>query len=221
MRYTRFREYLNRMNKDQRSGRDMRNPYGSRGGYVRSDRARGRDYYDRMGDMAYDREHDGRDYNRDYNRADYEMDGRDREYDRQSRGDYARRVGYFDYDTDYAYDRGASKYDMRRDYGDYASEDYKLSKEEIKKWNKELGGKYSTEQIEQIAKQERIKFEEFSPELLTAITNMIASDYGKELNTDMATYVKMAKAFLCDEDFDGTPEEKAYLYYNAIVNKEE
>lgn len=220
MRYTKFREYLSRMNRDERMSRDGRNPYGSRGGYVRSDRARGRDY-DRMGDMARDREHDGRDYNRDYNRADYEMDGRDREYDRQSSRDYARRVGYFDYDTDYAYDRGASKYDMRRDYGDYASEDYKLSKEEIKKWNKELGGKYSTEQIEQIAKQERIKFEEFSPELLTAITNMMASDYGKELNTDMATYVKMAKAFLCDEDFDGTPEEKAYLYYTAIVEKEE
>ena len=66
MRYTKMREWLSRMKRDERSGRDSRNPYGSRGGYVRSDRARGRDYYDRMGDMARDREYDGRDYNRNY-----------------------------------------------------------------------------------------------------------------------------------------------------------
>lgn len=245
MRYTKMREWLSRMQRDQRSrrdrydgrdyrdyndgrdyrdyndGRDMRNPYGSRGGYVRSDRARGRDNdYSRMGDMARDREYDGRDYNRDYNDSSNQMDGRDYQYDRQFDRDSARRVGYFDYNDDY-------NYDSRRDYGDmarrrdYHSEDYKLTPKEIRKWSKELDGKFTTEQVEQIARQIGIKFDEFEPELLTVIANMMASDYGKATNVDMMTAIKMAKAFLCDEDFDGTPEEKAYLYYTAIVEKED
>ena len=55
MRYRRMKEWLERQ--DQR-GRDMRNPYGSRGGYVVSDRRRMRDYASgRMADYVYDREH--------------------------------------------------------------------------------------------------------------------------------------------------------------------
>ena len=172
-----------------------------------------------MGDMARDREYDGRNYDRNYDRAKSEMDGRDYQYDRQHSPDYARRVGYFDYNDDYKYD-GRDYTDMAM-HRDYAEENYKLTPKEIRKWNKELSGKYTKEQIEQIATQMGVKFEEFTPELLTVITNMIESDYGKDLNADITTYVKLAKAFLCDEDFDGTPEEKAYLYYTAIVEKEE
>jgi hypothetical protein len=33
-------------------------------------------------------------------------------------------------------------------------------------------------------------------------------------------YADMAKAFLKDKDFHGEPEEKLYLYYKCIVEKE-
>lgn len=54
----------------------------------------------------------------------------------------------------------------------------------------------------------------------SAITNMMYSDYCKIHGNDLMSYVKMARAFLDDDDFDGTPEEKAYLYYKCIVEKE-
>lgn len=61
--------------------RDGRNPYGSKGGYVSSDRGRG----------DYDRDY-GRDYRNDYSR-DYGNDYRDRDYDHE-----------MDHDMDYAED---------------------------------------------------------------------------------------------------------------------
>lgn len=35
-----------------------------------------------------------------------------------------------------------------------------------------------------------------------------------------STKYYLAKAFLDDKDFDGEPEEKLYLYYKCIVEKE-
>jgi len=122
--------------------------------------------------------------------------------------------------SDYNYDMG---YDMRG--RDYAEENYKLTPSEIRKWEKELkkenGSAFTTDQVRQIAQQQGIRFDEFTPELLTVIANMMYSDYGETVKGDISTFVKLAKDFLCDEDFDGEPEEKAYLYYNAIVNKED
>ena len=104
--------------------RDGRNPYGSRGGYVVSDK-RGRGYgrmddYGRTAeyrteypDMAYSRSRMSR--TRDYGERDYEWD---RDY-----GD-VRRVGNFEYDTYY-------------DGRDYGSE-YRLSSRELKEWSKDL-----------------------------------------------------------------------------------
>lgn len=223
MKYSRMRDMLARRNMT-----DSRNPYGSKGGYVSSSR-RARDYAD-MGSYYRGREYGRRNNDFNYNRSDYEMDGNYSQSNRQSRADYAydydmdmrdrndyaRRYGYFDYDTE---DYRNYKYDR-----DYAENDYKLSKKEIREWNKKLqksGGKYTEEQIMPLAQQIGIRFDEFSPELLTAVTNMIASDYGKVVPADLPTYIKMAKAFLCDEDFDGEPEEKAYLYYKAIVEQED
>lgn len=109
----------------------------------------------------------------------------------------------------------------RRDYGE---EEYKLSPTEIRKWERELkqsGAKFTADQVRQVAQQHGIRFDEFSPELLTAVANMMYTDYDETVRGDIAMYVKLAKDFLCDEDFDGTPEEKAYLYYNVIVNKDD
>lgn len=216
MRHSAMRDMLSR-----RSMRDRRNPYGSRGGYVSSDR-RGRDYTG-MGDYARGREYARRYNDLHYGEPDYAMDSNysqsnrqyrsDYGYDNNMNRDYSRRYGYFDYNTeDYGYGR------------DYAEDDYKLSKKEIREWNKKLqkeGGKYTEEQIMPLAQQMGIRFDEFSPELLTAVTNMMMTDYGRVINADLPMYVKLAKAFLCDEDFDGEPEEKAYLYYKSIVEQED
>lgn len=204
-----MREWLSRMNRDERMG----------------SRRRGRDYYGRMGDMAHNREYIGSSRDRNYTKSDYEASGRGREYDRQYGRDYARRVGYFDYNDDYSnYDMPDYNYDMamRRDYG---SDEFRLTPSEIRKWEKELkretGSSFSVDQVRSIAEQHNIHFDEFSPELLTVVANMMHSDFKNSINPDITTSVRMAKDFLCDDDFDGTPEEKAYLYYTAIVNKEE
>lgn len=185
--------------------RDGRNPYGSRGGYIDSKDPRRRD---RMHEPEIRRY--GDDYARRNN--DYNYSEPRRDYNRQEDYGYGYGFGMFDYDTE-----------------DYRGMDghYRLSKKEIKKWEKDLenadgskGPKYTMEQVMPIAQQVGIRFEEFSPELLTAIANMFYSDYCKVLGNDLTIYVKLAKAFLEDDDFDGSPEEKAYLYYTCIVEKD-
>lgn len=262
----------------RRGGRDGRNPYGSRGGYVVSSRGRGRGRDIAMNEMDYarggrgrgrDRSMSGSDYdyarsgrmdynmgsdmargrndyaeynrgqnNRDY--ADYDMarNSMDYEQSRQSGRDYGYMEdghygrtyypieamgtfnGYYGMgEQDYGYDYG---YDYRYDGA------AKLSSKEIKKWEKDLenadgtkGKKFDTEKVMHAAQQMNIKFDEYSPELLSAITNMMYSDYCKVLGGDLMIYVKLAKAFLEDDDFEGEPEEKAMLYYKCIVSKDE
>ena len=225
MKHTRTRDFLSR------SSRDMRNPYGSRGGYVMNGRRdRNYDYYAGNGSMDYARQPRSSNGDRYYPMYDYAMGSNYSQSNRQSYGRDAnydmnyypvRRMGYFDYNT------YGSDYDMRggRDYGE---NEYKLNPSEMRKWEHELknadgshGAKFDVNQVQQIAQQLGIRFNEFSPELLTTMTNVMYSDYSNAIKTDVAGYVKMAEAFLCDDDFDGTPDEKAYLYYTAIVNKDD
>lgn len=207
MRMTRTRDMLSRRM------RDGRNPYGSRGGYVVSDKARGEYDRNRMGDYARNPEYRTGYTDMSYSRPMYERNRdygeRDYEYDR----DYnSRRLGSFDYNT-----------------YDYASGDYRLTPKELRTWERKLenddgtrGAKFTEEQVMQVAQGMGIKFDEFSPELLTTLTNVMYSDYSRAENTnDIAQYVRLAKSFLCDDDFDGTPEEKAYLYYKAIVEDDD
>jgi hypothetical protein len=220
--------------RDSRRGRDGRNPYGSRGGYVdskndyrgrdRADMRYGNDYRGRNDYAEYDSRQDYRDY------ADYDME---RDY-----GDYEQRGQY---NRDYEDMRsGRANYRpieaMGYFNGYYDSQDYysgrdghnKLSKKDIKKWEKSLenadgtrGKKYDVEQVEKTAQQHGIRFDEYSPEVFTMVVNMMYADYCKVLGSDMMIYIKLAKAFLEDEDFDGEPEEKVMLYYKCIVEKDE
>lgn len=238
MRYSRMRDFLSRSARDMRSrDRDMRNPYGSRGGYVTSDR-RGRDYdYGRMGDMVRGTEYGRAESDRYHPMWDYATGRSSSQSNRQSRGDYGF-LGDMNYEDnrrgDYGYDYAGRRrdygYDGRRDYNydgrrDYGEDEFKLTPTEIRKWEKELkmngGSAFNVDQVRQVAQQYGIRFDEFTPELLTVVANMMYSDYKDTVKGDISMYVKLAKDFLCDEDFDGEPEEKAYLYYNAIVNKEE
>ena len=185
-------------------------------------------------------------YNRDY--AEYNRGQSNRDYAEYDMGRNS--MGYEQsrqYDRDYGYEEdghyGRTYYPIEamgtfngyygmgeEDYADYNYMDgnTKLSSKDIKKWEKELenadgtkGKKWDADQIRQVAQQHGIRFEEYSPELLTAVANSLYSDYCKVLGADMVLYVKLAKAFLEDDDFEGTPEEKAMLYYKCIVSKDD
>ena len=196
-------------------GRDERNPYGSRGGYVstRSPRRdmemedygmyrRGsmppmRDYddYDMRGDMR------GRDY------ADYEMhDMRGRDY-----GDYGMDYGMRDYGE--------------MEYGKMSHKDIENWKRHLKNKDGTMGEHFKKEQVAQSARQIGVNPEEFGGEhVFGLVMNMMYSDYcavAKKFGLDRPDfYAELAKAFLQDKDFGGEPEEKVWLYYQCIAAPE-
>ena len=204
---------MNRFAMEYMRERDGRNPYGSRGGYVidRRGREKGREYEMRNRDMNYDYEDDydmrGMHGSRRKYDMEYGMDGR--YYNPMIMG-MPERYDYYD-----------SRYDM--EYNE--REEKRLTNRQMKMWKKNLenadgtrGEKYTMEQILPIAQQLGIKFHEFSEEDLCMTVNMLYSDYCKVLGSDLGMYVKLAKAFLEDDDFDGTGSEKLALYYNFIAS---
>lgn len=202
--------------------RDRRNPYGSRGGYVvsdkRGDMARSRDYarYER------DRTGDYRDYASEYegDRMDYrDRDGRDYGGYDMNRGDYRRDYG------DYA-DYG----DYRRDYGEDA---YTISKRDLNDWKRNIinsdgskGEHFVGEKLMNAAQQMGIRFDDYSEKDFAMVANMLYSDYGKTLKAvippdrEAHIYAALAKDFLEDEDSALEGAEKLAVYYNCIVKDE-
>lgn len=188
---------------------DGRNPYGSRGGYVRSDRRN--DYEDdyAMGNRG------GRDRN-DYN------------YDMARREDYAtyndRRMRDYDDEEDYRRNR-----DYRRmDYGKpemFSHKDMETWKSMMKNEDGTRGEHFRKEQVKHACQQAGIDCEEFGEDVFCLAMNMMYSDYckvAKKYGVDTPEYyADLAKAFLRDKDFDGKPEEKLYLYYKAIVERDD
>ena len=220
---------MNRFVKDMlmaRSGRDGRNPYGSRGGYVSSRRPRGRDRdMEDYGMPKGDYRRGGMPPMRDYN--DYDM-----------RGDM-RRMDYGSYDMrgrDYGDDYAGHDYD---DYGDYGVRDYgemeygKMSHKDIENWKRHLknqdgttGEHFKKEQVMQAARQIGVNPEEYGNEhIFGLVMNMMYSDYcavAKKFGLDRPDfYAELAKAFLNDKDFEGEPEEKVWLYYQCIAAPEQ
>ncbi len=198
--------------------RDGRNPYGSRGGYVVSDK-RGRDYgrmddYGRTSeyrteypDMAYSRSRMERD--RDYGERDYE---RNRDY-----GNDIRRVGNFEYDTYYS------------DGRDYASGEYKLSSRELKEWARDLLDEvkpehrqsFEKENFERKAREMGIEPREYSMEELYLVTLIMETDHAKTLTkygiNNIDTAICLAKDWLEDDDVDMRYGEKLGAYYFNVV----
>lgn len=192
---------------------DGRNPYGSRGGYVR----------DRNEDYA----RGGRGRDRDYeDMARGRMD-RDMDYDMARGGrrdrseDYARRGGRDrgDYDEDYA------------SYNDYGKPEM-FSHKDMKNWKSMMrnedgtrGEHFRPEQVKHACQSAGIDCEEFGEDIFCLAMNMMYSDYckvAKKYGVDRPEYyADLAKAFLRDKDFDGKPEEKLYIYYKAIVEKDD
>ena len=177
--------------------------------------------YDGRRDMAY--HGSGRDVmygKRDIPDGNYGRDYASGYGDRYSEKPYGR--------PDYGYASMEDERDRQRDYGyaDYHSA--RLNKKDIKKWEKHLenadgtmGKKYSKDQIMPAAQQLGIKFNEYSEDDFAMAVNMLYSDYCKAIGGDMMLYIKLAKAFLEDDDFDGTGSEKLALYYRCIAEPED
>lgn len=193
---------------------DGRNPYGSRGGYVRSDRRS--DYEDDYA-MRGNRDRD------DYRRNDYR---RDRNEDYNSYNDS--RMRNRDYEDDYRRDRNEDYRRDRNDYGKpkmFSHKDMETWKSMMKNEDGTRGVHFREEQVKRACEQAGIDCEEFGEDVFCLAMNMMYSDYckvAKKYGVDMPEYyADLAKAFLRDKDFDGKPEEKLYLYYKAIVEQDD
>lgn len=176
----------------------------------------------------YARDYYGSDYTRyDYRRSDYTHrepypDMRSRDYEH-----YQQYPNHNDYAMSGRRDRG--------DYGiDYGEMEYgKMSDKDIEKWSSALvnadgtkGKHFKKEQVEHLAKQ--IGFDVHrvgGMQVFCMATNMMYADYcaaARKFGADVPEfYAEMAKAFLEDKDFGGTPEEKLWLYYKCIAEQED
>lgn len=213
---------------------DMRNPYGSRGGYVDSRRDyRQEDYnrgyerkdYNQYGNDYNDYNEMNRDYRRDYGSnysRDYNMDY-NRDYNMDYRTDYYRGT-YGDTPFEMMQYR---QYDQRMDYGmrnDYHSK--KLGREEIEMWSERLMQEVDKphqdlvgeHKIMQKAKEMGIKFEDYSPEEFYVVVMMMYTDYCKTLGSvNIDTYIRLAKDWLEDKDSKLKGSEKLSAYYKHII----
>lgn len=195
----RMRDYMNRrmMNNDRSRGdmydrtedmrNDGRNPYGSRGGYVTNRRPR-------RGDRAYN--------DRGY-------------YEGTFRGNNDRTA----YDDRYR--------DMRDmgDYGDYAAQRV-LTPAEINDWKMDLmdqldssaKGMFSEDMILNKARQMGMQVTDYTEEELVVTTLMLYTDYCSVCGKgNPEKYIKMADAFLMDQDAAVYGGEKLAMYHDCIV----
>lgn len=133
--------------------------------------------------------------------------------------DYGRR---YDYGYDYGYDY---------DYEDYGkSGDMRLTKDDMREWKRRLrnvdgsvGEHFTKDQLTRYAEQMGVRYDGYSESDLCMTANMLYSDYAEALrpyvpaDKEPVVYLRMAKAFLEDED---APEgsEKLALYYWSVVN---
>lgn len=75
------------------------------------------------------------------------------------------------------------------------------------------GGHWTLEQTNDVAKQYDIKFIDFNEYDWNYVMNMVYSDYYGSVPDDIASYVKVAKKFICDKD---ASVGKAFKYYVAM-----
>lgn len=184
--------------------RQPRNRYGEFTERRTRDYGRRRDY----GEVMHDRRmRDYDDRHRDYG------DRRRRDYDDMRR----------DYGRDYDYDD--RRYPLYEDYGE---DDEYLDEDDLMQWAKRLmrevpdsdKGMFSKEMIEHKAKEMGIEFGKdftFAEFYTTAL--MLYTDFRKVLgggNIDL--YVRLAQAWLMDDDINLDAGEKLCVYYDCIVN---
>lgn len=211
--------------RDGRQGVRGTGPYGI-GGSMYSGRDYGEDDYDDMDERA----------SRYGDSASRGRGGQSNRGGSQRGGQYSDRrsnSGRRDMNYDRRYDDYEDEEEFEYEY-DMHEKPLELKEKQIKKWEKKLenedgsrGPKFQKDQILPMAKQLGIKFEDFTEEEFVLVVNMMYSDYCKALKEASfqgyqkpEVYIHMAKAFLCDEDFEGEPYEKLALYYYDIVEYE-
>lgn len=176
----------------------------------------------------YNDSRDRRDYNdsRDYNDGrtyHVSTDHNDMRMDRRDRNDYN------DMRRDYDERRDRRDYNDNNDYGHNM---YKLSKEDIHEWMKNLenedgtrGAKFNISQMTSVAEKIGVRFDKFDEHEFCMVANMLYSDLGMDLRNcippekEAMEYGKMAKSWLNDRDSSAKDSEKLALYYHLIVKK--
>lgn len=205
---------------DRRMDGHYMGEYGSRGDYRRYDypdrermeRTRDRDY---TGDMEFSGnvEYDGK---RGVKGTGMYGIGGSRYYGRdRARGDYTDD----DYDMDYA------MWDM----ADVDSE--RLSRQDLKEWKKHLenadgtlGEKWSKDMILNLAEKEGVRYKDYDEDEFCFVVNMLYSDFCEAVKGTIIPekcaqhFVKMAKAWLEDDDIPYEGWEKLARYYDYIAN---
>lgn len=108
--------------------------------------------------------------------------------------------------------------------------DEKLPEEDIERWTKYLLSEMEERDRQQVkmdtvmkrAQDMGISFEKFTPEEFYVTVVMLHTDFSKALPAQpMDTYIKMAKAWLCDPDAAKRYGKKLAAYYEEIVNGDE
>lgn len=128
-------------------------------------------------------------------------------------------------------DRASSDMDEEYD-GEY--EPMRLSKRDMSEWKRNLentdgtnGAHFDLQQIEQAIETLNIRMRGYDEKAVCMTANMLYSDYGEVIkqfvpkDKEPLFYVKMAKAFLDDEDAAVQGEEKLAAYYYTIVCDDE
>ena len=121
----------------------------------------------------------------------------------------------------------AMDYGYGMDYG-YDYEMGGLDEEEIEEFSEKLMKKVDEKDREMLKKEKvikkaqdmGIKFEEFTPHEFYATTLMMYTDYCKVLgNASLDIYLRLAKAWIMDEDAEVKGGEKLAVYYDEIVGE--
>ena len=204
---------------------DGRNPYGSKGGYVRDGRMdynqedMRRDYRGRMDYNQYD----NRDYRQSYDRN-YEEDGAyDEQYARYDGGYYypfelRGNYGKF-YQPDYRrdYEMG-NRRDYRRDYGKQEKELKKHEEMLLSMVDEKDMAMIKKETIFKRAEDMGLKFEDFSKEEFYLTFLLMFTTFHKTLGTsNIDVYVKMANTWLASDDTRLQYGDKLTAYFETIV----
>lgn len=154
-----------------------------------------------------------------YPQSDYNMDGN---YDGRNEYDYDPR-----YDMTMDQRRRRSQTTGRYMSDRHMTGDDKLPEEDIEKWTKSLLSEMEDRDRQQVkmdfilkrANEMGISFEKFTPEEFYVTVLMLHTDFSKALqNQPIDTYLKMAKAWLCDPDASLRYGKKLAAYYEEIVN---
>ena len=110
------------------------------------------------------------------------------------------------------------------DYNDYGDMEMQYE-EDLRKWAEKLKRKspmkFELDQVIDMAKSHGVRFNEYDEMEFYAIFLAMLTDYEEILGQDPKVYIKMAKAFLEDDDIEVNPSEKVCIYLYKIVKGEE